>query len=83
MFNRGIDMAKHDFICKDCRWRVDSCSRVKCRREVKIILVCNVDSMYRMVSARSSGALSKDGTKCKYYEKYEKSVNKLRKAMEK
>lgn len=62
-------MAKLDFICKDCRWRVDNQSRLKCRREVKMILVCNVKSMYRMVSARSSGALSKDGMNCKYFEK--------------
>lgn len=62
-------MAKLDFICKDCRWRVDNQSRLKCRREMKMILVCNVKSMYRMVSARSSGALSKDGMNCKYFEK--------------
>lgn len=62
-------MAKLDFICRDCYWRADNQSKVKCRREVKQILVCNVKSMYRMVSARSSGALSKDGMKCKYFEK--------------
>lgn len=62
-------MAKLDFICKDCRWKVDKQSHLKCRREVKKILVCNVKSMYRMISARSSGALSKDGMKCKYFEK--------------
>lgn len=63
----GRKMAKLDFICKECRWRVDNQSRLKCRREVKQILVCNVKSMYRMVSARSSGSLSKDGMKCKYF----------------
>ena len=70
-------MAKLDFICKDCRWKVDNQSRLKCRIEVKIILVCNVKSMYRMVSARSSGALSKDGLKCKYF------LESSRKAIEK
>lgn len=60
-------MAKLDFICKDCFWRVDNQSKLKCKREVKITLVCNVKSMHRMVSARSSGALYKDGMKCKYF----------------
>ena len=62
-------MAKLDFICKDCRWRVDSYSRVKCKREVKQITVCNIKSMFRTISARSAGCISNDGTKCKYYEK--------------
>ena len=62
-------MAKLDFICKDCYWRVDGHSKIKCRREVKQLLVCNVESMHRMVSARSDGALSKDGMKCKYFDK--------------
>jgi hypothetical protein len=65
----GKRMAKPDFICRDCYWRVDNQSKVKCRREVKQKLVCNVKSMYRMVSARSSGSLSKDGLKCKYFDK--------------
>ena len=62
-------MAKPDFICKDCYWRVDNQSKVKCRREVKQIVVCNVKSMYRMISARSAGALAKDGMSCKYFSK--------------
>lgn len=62
-------MAVLDFICGDCRYRVDNCGRIKCRREVGVKLVCNIDSMYRTVSARSSGALSKDGMNCKYHEK--------------
>lgn len=65
----GRKMAKPDFICRDCYWRVDNQSKVKCLREVKQIVVCNVKSMYRIVSARSSGALSKDGMKCKYFDK--------------
>ena len=62
-------MAKPDFICKDCYWRVDNQSKVKCRREVKQIVVCNVKSMYRTISARSAGALAKDGMSCKYFDK--------------
>ena len=62
-------MAQLDYICRECRWRNKNSGKLKCRREVKSVLVCNYKSMYRMVSARSAGALSKDGTKCKYFDK--------------
>ena len=60
-------MAVPDFICRGCYWRSDH-GKVKCRRAVKQVLVCNTKSMYREVSARSAGGLSKDGTECRYFE---------------
>lgn len=62
-------MAVLDFICKDCLWRVDMQSKTKCRRDVKQLLVCNSKYMYKSISARSYGCLSKDGMHCKYYSK--------------
>lgn len=50
-------MAKPDLICRECRWR----------REVKVAFACNNEYLHKMISARSSGALSKDGLKCKYF----------------
>ena len=67
-------MAKLDFICKDCFWRVDNQSKLKCRKEVKQILVCNIKYIYRMISARSSGCLSKDGMNCKYFSPKNKNI---------
>lgn len=60
-------MAVLDFICKNCYWRVDNQTKLKCRRGVAVKLVCNTKSMYQQVSARSSGALSKDGMTCKHF----------------
>ena len=62
-------MAKPDYICKECTYRRDTQGRVKCVAEARRELVCNTKSMYRSVSARSAGCLSKDGTRCKYFEK--------------
>ena len=60
-------MAKPDLICRECIWRDDGPSRIKCRREVKVAFACNNEYLNKMISARSSGALSKDGLKCKYF----------------
>ena len=60
-------MAKPDLICRECRWRADGSSRIKCRREVKVTFACNNEYLHKMISARSSGVLSKDGLKCKYF----------------
>ena len=62
-------MAVLDFICRDCYWCVDNQTRTKCKREVKVVRSYSVKNCMKTVSARSSGALSKDGMKCDYYSK--------------
>lgn len=68
-------MAVLDFICRDCRYRVDNQGRIKCKREVARTLVCNAASMHRAISARSYGCISKDGMNCRYYEKRKQYEN--------